>query len=158
MPLNRHSIRILFAIGTAAAPAVPAAAQAVPPRTTGDDRKPGGFVTVPTRAPEPFKPAPLPARPAVPPRLLTAIVGPDDYPAALIAAGAQGRIVVTIQISASGEPTACEIRQSTGFPALDSHTCGLVMQRARFEPARNEQGDPVRSYVLAPITWQIPTE
>lgn len=158
MPLNRRSTQILFAIGIAGVPVASAAAQTAPPRTTGDEKKLDGFVTVPIKPPERLEPVPLPARPAVPPRLLTTIVGPDDYPLALIEAGAQGHIVVTIRISPSGEPTACEIRQSTGFPALDSHTCGLVMQRARFEPARNEQGDPVPSYVFAPIIWRIPAE
>jgi periplasmic protein TonB len=156
MPLNRHSIRILFAIGIAGALVAPAAAQTAPPRTTGDGNRPGGFVTVPTRPPEPLKPAPLPAPPAVPPRLLTQIVGPDDYPGALIRAGAQGRVVLLIRIAASGAPSACEVDQSSGYPALDAHSCALAMQRARFEPARNERGKAVPSFVRAPINWQIP--
>jgi|GEM_PF-6113982 len=163
MPLNPHSILILALAGLACVSIAPttAIAQTAPPRTTGDGNRPGGFVTAPTARPAGLKPAPRkrtkrPLKEPISPRLLGLAIGPEDYPVTLIRAGAQGRVVAVVQISASGQPTGCEIAQSTGYPDLDAHSCAIILQRAQFEPARDEYGDPVASSARAPINWQIP--
>lgn len=158
MPLSRPSISTLCAIGIAGALIAPAAAQIAPPRTTGDGDRPGGFVTAPMPAPSRPRPAPPPAHAPTSPRLLTEIVGPDDYPMALIQTGAQGRVGFRIRVASDGAPAACEIFETSGYPMLDAHTCALVMQRARFEPARDEQGAPVLSLVRSSVRWVIPAE
>lgn len=161
--MKRRSILIPRAAAIAFALIAPVAAAAQttatpPPRTTGDGNRPGGFVTVPTVTPvAPLKRAEITVAP-VPPRLLTTIVGPDDYPAAAIAAGQQGRVVVRISISDTGKSTGCETVSSSGSAILDQTTCALVMERAWFEPARDEHGYAVPSAVNAPITWRIPSE
>ncbi|MBB4838843.1 protein TonB [Sphingomonas kyeonggiensis] len=163
MPLNRNSILISAIAGLACALIAPAvaSAQTAPPRTTGDANRPGGFVTAPTARPAVPMPAARkrakrPLKEPISPRLLGLAIGPDDYPVSLIRAGAQGRVIAVVQISASGQATGCEIAQSTGYPDLDAHSCAIILQRAQFEPARDEYGDPVASSVRAPINWQIP--
>lgn len=163
MPLSPHSILIPALAGFACVLIAPAtaSAQTAPPRTTGDGNRPGGFVTAPTTRPAVPRPAPRkrtkrPLKEPISPRLLGLAIGPDDYPPALIRAGVQGRVVAVVRISASGQPTGCEIAQSTGYPDLDAHSCAIILQRAQFEPARDEYGDPVAGSVQAPISWRIP--
>ncbi len=159
MSLTAHSTqlaRILAILGALTVTGV--AAQTAPPRTTGDGNRPGGFVTAPLPAPSRPKPIPKPLRAATPPKLLTALVGPEDYPIQLIREGAQGRVGFQVRVSPDGAPLQCEIYQSSGYPMLDAHSCTLVMQRARFEPARDEKGDAVRSQVRLMVAWVIPTD
>lgn len=68
-------------------------------------------------------------------------ITPYDYPAAALAENRGGYSNFTLHISAAGKPIRCGITQSSGSNDLDAQTCALMMQRARFESARNSHGD-----------------
>lgn len=87
-------------------------------------------------------------------------VGPDDYPAAAIRAGEEGRVRVTLAIGADGRPTGCSVARSSGSWSLDNGTCLTMMRRGRFGRAgRNEVGSrpgEVRRWTSPLVRWVLP--
>jgi len=61
-----------------------------------------------------------------------------------------------LEIAANGRVTDCTVTGSTGHGVLDTATCKLVTQRARFEPARGETGEAVASSYSGAVLWQLP--
>lgn len=76
-----------------------------------------------------------------------------DYPAALREAGVGGRVVTHLTVEPSGRVSGCKVVQSSGYPELDTITCRLVIQRYRYEPARDAEGRPMRDLVGVPHIW-----
>lgn len=83
-------------------------------------------------------------------------IAASDYPQEALESRAQGTVRVTLEVDADGRPTACAIAKSSEFPILDSTTCDLLMQRARFEPARDDEGNGVADSYSQNVRWQIP--
>ena len=61
-----------------------------------------------------------------------------------------------LEIAATGKITSCTVTGSTGHPELDQATCSLVTRRAKFEPARGKQGEPVSGAYNGSVSWQLP--
>lgn len=100
--------------------------------------------------------------PAAQPRQSTAAVSPHTaadsytppayahcpqptYPPQLRQRRMQGSVILNIDIAADGFPTAGNITQSSGSPALDRHALNWVLRHWRFTPARrNNTACPAR--------------
>lgn len=80
---------------------------------------------------------------AVPARKIAGEIVPRDCPRAARTACARSTVGANVYISAEGRVTQCRVMRSSGSPALDAATCTLIRERFRYEPARNEQGQPV---------------
>lgn len=81
-----------------------------------------------------------------------------DYKSSWINRGWAGNAGFRLEVGASGRVEGCEITRSTGFAALDEATCALVTKRARFDPARNGDGDKVSGTYSSSVRWQIPED
>lgn len=80
----------------------------------------------------------------------------DSYPAAARRAGAEGRVSVSVDVGTGGRVTACRVTASSGNEDLDAATCRLATRNGRFEPARNETGQPTAGTVtLRPVRWRL---
>jgi protein TonB len=80
----------------------------------------------------------------------------DSYPAAARRAGAEGRVSVSVDVGATGRVTACRVTSTSGNEDLDLATCRLATRNGRFEPARNEAGEPVASTTaLRNVRWRL---
>ena len=107
------------------------------------------------------------ARPAAPPPAAT-VPGPPtewpfrfhdfDYPAAATRNEEEGTTRYRVEIGPDGRVARCTIIGSSGSSALDQTTCRIVMRRARFTPARNRAGKPVRDTREAEVTWRMDEE
>ncbi|MFA6115575.1 MAG: energy transducer TonB [Sphingomonas sp.] len=82
----------------------------------------------------------------------------DAYPPEAIRAGAQGRVVVRLNIDEHGTPSQCYVAVSAGNPDLDMGTCNVAMTRARFKPGRDERGRALPSTFLLPVRWVLPKD
>ncbi|RYF38168.1 MAG: energy transducer TonB [Cytophagaceae bacterium] len=83
-------------------------------------------------------------------------VMPSDYP---LIARMNAHIGVTafkLRIDANGVPSACEITESSSHALLDEATCSLISARARFAPAKDEDGQPVASVYPNRVRWVLP--
>lgn len=79
-----------------------------------------------------------------------------DYKTSWINRGMAGSAGFRLQVGANGRVEGCQIIRSTGHAALDEATCALVTRRARFDPARNGDGDKVAGSYASSVLWQIP--
>lgn len=112
----------------------------------------------PTAAPEPLpsvKPsfAPQAARPRSDPKSWVTV---EDYRGSWIRQELTGKARFRLDIAADGRVTGCTITASSGHAALDQATCALVSKRARFQPARGSEGEPVAGSYSNAIDWQLP--
>lgn len=80
----------------------------------------------------------------------------SDYKTSWINRGWAGSAGFRLQVGANGRVEGCQITRSTGHTALDEATCALVTKRARFNPARNGDGDKVSGSYTSSVLWQIP--
>ena len=59
-----------------------------------------------------------------------------------------------LAISPDGSLTACSIKQSSGYRALDDYACNLFKQNGRFAAARDASGKPVQGVNEPYLTWE----
>lgn len=68
-----------------------------------------------------------------------------DYP--VPPGGRQARfgtsVTIALTVNPEGRPIACRIAKSSPFPETDAITCRLAMERFRFRPATDRDGNPV---------------
>jgi protein TonB len=117
---------------------------------------------VPIAAPPAAPPAP-PAPPP-PPRVsqaakargdISRFFGRDAYPPAAIREGAQGRVGARLQIGPDGRVANCSVTSSSGNSDLDDTTCRIARSRVRYDPAKDEAGNPIASSVTIGIRWTL---
>jgi TonB family protein len=89
---------------------------------------------------------------------LPSLFSDEDYPSEAVRNYEEGPVAFRLQIGSSGAPTACSVTASSGSATLDSTTCRLLMERARFEPARDARGRPTTDTYEGRIVWRLPEE
>lgn len=78
----------------------------------------------------------------------------EDYPEDAIAAEQSGTTSFTLMVDEKGAVMDCAIRQSSGIATLDAMGCQVLRERAKFVPARDLVGKPIKSIFLTPsIRW-----
>lgn len=83
-------------------------------------------------------------------------VGPQDYPVEALRNEEEGVTRFVLTVAATGKAQNCKVTGSSGSSALDMETCKVVMQRSRFHPALNEDGEKVTGTWSSAIRWEIP--
>ena len=78
-----------------------------------------------------------------------------DYPKAARKAGAQGTVFVRFSVGTDGRARDCTVTETSGNADLDATTCRLIERRFRYQPARNEQGQPVADMMAGQQNWRI---
>ncbi len=78
-----------------------------------------------------------------------------DYPDAAGDVGAEGTVVIRLDVSVDGRASGCRVTSSSGNRDLDATTCRLAEQRFRYEPARNARGDAVADVAGWSQDWWI---
>jgi TonB family protein len=83
-------------------------------------------------------------------------IGYRDYPVNLLAKGAQGLVQFRLLVGVDGKPTDCFIQESTRPKGFDDAVCKAMMTRARFDPALDKDGKPIKSYWRTAVRFQMP--
>lgn len=86
---------------------------------------------------------------------LDELITVQDYPRISLVNNEQGSVTVRLKIDESGLVRSCRVARSSGHVALDEQTCALFRARARFEPAKDRSGRPVRSDHTQKISWKL---
>ena len=76
------------------------------------------------------------------------------YPATALTKGEQAIVNMRVNIDETGSVTQCTIGKTTDTNYLNSPACG-PMQKAKFEPALDKDGQPMPSYYRTSITYVI---
>lgn len=79
-----------------------------------------------------------------------------DYPKEALRNGWQGTTHFELAIGMDGRPTGCKVTRSSGYLILDEETCHLLMRRARFRPAVDDEGKPKTETFKSKFNWTIP--
>ncbi len=80
----------------------------------------------------------------------------NDYRSSWARRDLTGLARFRLEIAADGRVTGCTVTGSTGHAELDEATCTLVSRRARFEPARGSNGQPVTGSYSSSVLWELP--
>lgn len=86
-------------------------------------------------------------------RLISGNLTRRDYRRIRGFGSSQGRAILAIEVDSSGRLTRCLPASSSGNPALDGELCRLL-QRTRWEPARDRSGRPVPVALRYVATWE----
>ncbi len=114
-------------------------------------------------APPPAPPAP-PAPPPPPPKISQKAsargnpgqyFGRDNYPPSAVRNGDQGRVAATLTIGTDGRVTDCRVTSSSGSRDLDDTTCRIARSRVRYNPAKDDAGNPIASSVPLAVVWKL---
>lgn len=85
-----------------------------------------------------------------------AIFTADDYPAEAFSRGQGGDSKFLLLVDEKGHVAGCHVLEPSGVPVLDAMGCQVIRKRAKFIPAHDAQGKPVRSSVVTPkISWRM---
>ncbi|HEX8526521.1 energy transducer TonB, partial [Allosphingosinicella sp.] len=89
---------------------------------------------------------------------LASYVSDEDYPSAAARNEEQGTTRFRLAVGPDGKVKECTVTGSSGSSALDSTTCKLMRQRAKFSPATGSDGKPTSDTVSSAIRWVLPTD
>lgn len=78
------------------------------------------------------------------------------YPPDALARGEQGTVGFKLRLDQDGNPTSCEVTQSSGFASLDSQTCRLILDHAEFKGVRDTAGNKVSAQYVGAVNWKLP--
>ncbi len=89
------------------------------------------------------------------PRLKTfRFIKPADYPVAAWQEDETGVVKYSVDVSADGKATNCEITEGAELTRLASATCALVMERAEFRAAKDEDNQDVAGTYEGRHNWR----
>ena len=89
---------------------------------------------------------------------LHSLFSTDDYPASSLRNNEQGTTGVRITVGTDGRVADCQVTQSSGSSALDSATCSIIRRRAKYTPAKNDDGSAAMGSDSVRIRWVVPAE
>lgn len=117
------------------------------------------------RPPPPTVSAPVAPPPPPAPRIVqtagakgdpNAWFSQEDYPPAAQRDGREGVVGIAWDINAQGRVENCRVTSSSGSSDLDETSCRLIVRRGRYTPAKDENGNPIRSTSSRRVRWQLP--
>ena len=89
---------------------------------------------------------------------LHSLFSTDDYPASALRNEEQGTTGVRITVGTDGRVADCQVTSSSGSAALDTATCSIIRRRAKYTPARNDDGSMAMGSDAVRIKWVVPAE
>jgi TonB family protein len=89
----------------------------------------------------------VPAKPRTDVRLLFSSA---DYPSDALAYGQEGSAVLMLLIDETGAMKSCQVVRAEGAPVFDAMGCQVLLDRAKFSPALDIRGKPMRSVYTSP--------
>lgn len=80
----------------------------------------------------------------------------DDYPPDALRKRQYGKLRFTLTVDVTGKPDSCHVTWTSGFVELDQYSCAIFLERARFNPARDASGKPIRAPYSSVFMWELP--
>lgn len=137
-----------------------------PPPIVTNPNPPVSTVRTVATPPPVYNPTPISAPPAPPaPRVSQAAgakgdeaswVTTDDYPPAALREEKEGTSVISWTINTQGRVEGCRTVQSSGSSDLDDAACRALTRRARYSPAKDQDGNPIATTKSRRVRWVIP--
>jgi TonB family protein len=77
----------------------------------------------------------------------------DDYPNKAMRKGHNGIVQFRLDVDADGKVVGCFVLARTNPDDFADLTCRAITKRAKFEPALDAQGKPMRAFWVGSINW-----
>lgn len=77
------------------------------------------------------------------------------YPREMVRRGINAKVMVRIIIGVDGRPESCEAHNPEPYPQFEEAACKQVMRYARYTPALDGEGQPVKSYDRFEVAYSI---
>lgn len=81
-------------------------------------------------------------------------LNPDDYPSGALSGGHNGIVQFRVDVDERGGITGCHVLARSSPDDFADRTCRMISRRARFEPALDAGGKPMRSYFVSKVNWK----
>jgi hypothetical protein len=94
--------------------------------------------------------------PAVPKFQMNEIIRQEDYLAEALRNEQQGKVGIAWWVETDGKVRECRVILPSPSSLLNGHSCDLILRRAQYEPARDGQGNPIRSVLTTRFVWALP--
>lgn len=78
-----------------------------------------------------------------------------DYPSTAVTQGHNGLVRFRLDLDTAGLPRGCHVLYRTNPDEFADLSCALLMQRARFSPAQDSTGTPVKSFYISDIRFKV---
>ena len=98
---------------------------------------------------------PLPSNTAT--KDVRALFSARDFPAHMLSSEMSRTVYTRTTVRPDGSIVDCAVDISSGDKKLDEYTCSLILLRAKFMPAKWEDGSPVYGVLRVPVNWTITT-
>lgn len=79
----------------------------------------------------------------------------SDYPEAAILSKSEGTVTVELDVANDGKPKLCVVTKPSSSELLNTTTCALLVQRARFNPFTPTIDAPAYEKYRKNVTWKI---
>ncbi len=79
----------------------------------------------------------------------------NDYPSSMLRGGFSGLVFFRLTVEPTGEVSDCSIQQALEPEEFKKATCSVMMKRARFQPALDSKGQPIRSIFASNVYFTI---
>ena len=142
-----------------------------PPPPPKQDTPAPQIETVTTPPPVALPPAPVavPAPPPPPaPRFQPTAARPkgnpgnwattNDYPSRALREEREGTTGFRLTVGPDGKVVDCTVTRSSGSSDLDEAACSNIRRRARFDPAKDGDGNPTTGSYSSSVRWVIPKD
>jgi protein TonB len=82
----------------------------------------------------------------------------NDYPSRALREEEQGTTRFSVSVNTEGRVASCTVTGSSGHDDLDQAVCRLITSRARFNPAKDSNGQPMTGTWASSFRWEIPKD
>jgi protein TonB len=79
----------------------------------------------------------------------------EDYPTRALREEVEGTVGVRVTVTADGRATGCTVTASSGNSDLDSGACRSLERYGRFEPALDDDGNPISGSWSTRISYKL---
>lgn len=77
----------------------------------------------------------------------------SDYPVTAAKRGSIGDVRGYLFVGVDGKASDCHVLDSSGWPALDSQSCQLLVERGRYKPAADKTGKAIAAPFYFEFDW-----
>ena len=91
-------------------------------------------------------------------QMRNAVMVQRHYPAESLARGEEGVVGFQVVVEPTGRIRSCKVTRSSGFAALDTTTCDLMIENARFKAVADARGHRGLSRHDGMLAWTLPAD
>jgi len=79
----------------------------------------------------------------------------ENYPPRAANEGLEGTVSLRVTVTPEGRATGCTVTNSSGHSILDNAACKDIERYSRFEPALDDDGNPINASWTTRITYKL---